>query len=217
MAMGVVGQKLGMMRFFDENGASIPVTVVEAKPNLVTQIKTKETDGYSAVQVAYGEQKQNRVTKPRIGHFSKANVEAAKGLKEFRVEETAYNVGQEIKVDIFSVGQQVDVVGISKGKGFAGAIKRHHFRTQDMTHGNSLSHRAPGSIGQNQTPGRVFKGKKMAGHLGSVQRTAQNLEVMKVDVERHLLLIKGAVPGAPGGNVIVNPSVKTKKPKSKES
>ncbi len=214
MAMGVVGQKLGMTRFFDENGVSIPVTVVEVKPNLVTQVKTQKIDGYSAIQIAYGEQKPNRVTKPRTGHFAKANVEAAKGLKEFRVDEASYNVGQEIKVDIFGEGQKVDVVGITKGKGFAGVVKRHHFRTQDMTHGNSLSHRAPGSIGQNQTPGRVFKGKKMAGHLGSVQRTAQNLEIVKVDLERHLLLIKGAVPGAPGGNVIVNPAVKAKTVKS---
>lgn len=213
MALGIVGRKCGMTRIFTEDGVSVPVTVIEAEPNRVTQIKTEQTDGYNAVQITCGSRRPNRVSKALAGHFAKAQVEAGRGLWEFRLDETEtsnLNLGAEIKVDIFTAGKKVDVSGISKGKGFAGVVKRHNFSMQDATHGNSLSHRAPGSIGQNQSPGRVFKGKKMAGHLGDAKCTTQNLEVMRVDVERNLLLIKGAVPGAPGGNVIVIPAVKAK-------
>jgi large subunit ribosomal protein L3 len=213
MTIGVVGRKVGMTRVFTDEGASLPVTVIEIEPNRVAQLKTLETDGYRAVQVTTGSRKASRVTKPAAGHFAKASVEAGRGLWEFRLndgegEELA--VAGEIKVDIFEAGQKVDISGVSIGKGFAGGVKRHNFRTQDATHGNSLSHRAPGSIGQCQTPGRVFKGKRMAGHMGDVKRTMQNLEVVRVDADRNLLLVKGAVPGAKGGNVVVRPAVKAR-------
>ena len=213
MTIGVVGRKVGMTRVFTDEGASLPVTVIEIEPNRVAQLKTLEADGYRAVQVTTGSRKASRVTKPAAGHFAKAGVEAGRGLWEFRLndgegEELA--VAGEIKVDIFEAGQKVDVSGVSIGKGFAGGVKRHNFRTQDATHGNSLSHRAPGSIGQCQTPGRVFKGKRMAGHMGDVKRTMQNLEVVRVDADRNLLLVKGAVPGAKGGNVVVRPAVKAR-------
>lgn len=213
MAIGIVGRKCGMTRVFTEGGASVPVTVVEAAPNRITQIKSLETDGYRAVQVTAGTRRPSRVTKPAAGHFAKAGVDAGRGLWEFRLrdgEGEDLQVGGEIKVDVFEVGQKVDVTGTSKGKGFAGTIKRHNFAAHDATHGNSLSHRTPGSIGMRQTPGRVFKGKPMAGHMGDVRRTEQNLEIVRVDVERNLILIRGAVPGAPGGDVLVRPSVKTR-------
>jgi len=211
MAIGIVGRKVGMTRIFTEAGVSIPVTVIEAEPNRVTQIRSEEVDGYRAVQVTAGERRASRVTKAMAGHFAKAGVEAGRGLWEFRLasgEGDELAAGGEVKVDIFAEGEYVDVRGTTKGKGFQGPVKRYNFRTQDATHGNSLSHRAPGSIGQRQTPGRVFKGKKMAGHMGDVQRTAQSLEVVRVDVERNLLLVKGAIPGAPGGDVIVTPAMK---------
>ena len=209
MTIGIVGRKSGMTRIFADDGASIPVTVIECQPNRITQIKTAETDGYSAVQVTAGSRKASRVSRPEAGHFAKANVEAGRGLWEFRVDSTeGFEVGGQIAADTFEAGQKVDVTGTSKGKGFQGGVKRWNFKMQDATHGNSISHRAPGSIGQNQTPGRVFKGKKMAGHMGSERVTAQNLEVVRVDVERNILLVKGAVPGAPGGDLIVNPAVK---------
>ena len=213
MTIGVVGRKVGMTRVFTDEGASLPVTVIEIEPNRVAQLKTLETDGYRAVQVTTGSRKASRVTKPAAGHFAKAGVEAGRGLWEFRLndgEGEELTVAGEIKVDIFEAGQKVDVSGVSIGKGFAGGVKRHNFRTQDATHGNSLSHRAPGSIGQCQTPGRVFKGKRMAGHMGDVKRTMQNLEVVRVDADRNLLLVKGAVPGAKGGNVVVRPAVKAR-------
>jgi large subunit ribosomal protein L3 len=213
MTIGVVGRKAGMTRVFTEEGASVPVTVIEVPPNKVTQLKSVETDGYRAVQITAGERKPSRVNKPMAGVYAKAGVEPGRGLWEFRLndgEGEDLQSGSAINVEIFSAGQKVDVTGTSIGKGYAGVIKRHHFSTQDMTHGNSLSHRAPGSIGQNQTPGRVFKGKKMAGHMGNVKRTAQNLEVVRVDAERNLLLIKGAVPGAKGSDVIVRSSVKAR-------
>jgi large subunit ribosomal protein L3 len=214
MTMGLVGRKCGMTRIFTDDGDSIPVTVIEAQPNRITQLKSLEQDGYRALQVSAGSRKASRVTKPRAGHFAAAKVEAGDLLTEFRLEdgeEGEFEPGNEIKVDLFQVGQKVDVIGTTIGKGFAGAVKRHHFATQDATHGNSLSHRAPGSIGQNQSPGRVFKGKKMAGHMGNVRRTVQNLEVIRVDAERNLLLIKGAVPGHSGGRVLVRPAIKTRK------
>ncbi|WP_038089296.1 50S ribosomal protein L3 [Acidihalobacter prosperus] len=213
MSIGLVGRKLGMTRVFTEAGESVPVTVIEAEPNRVTQVRTADVDGYEAVQVTAGERKASRVTKPMAGHFAKANVTAGRGLWESRAtaaELEGIEAGGEITVERFAEGQIVDVVGVSKGKGYAGVIKRHHFRGQDRTHGNSLSHRAPGSIGQNQTPGRVFKGKKMSGHLGNVRVTTQNLQVVRVDVERNLILVRGAVPGAVGGDVIVKPAVKQK-------
>jgi large subunit ribosomal protein L3 len=213
MAIGLVGRKVGMTRVFTEEGASVPVTVIEVEPNRVTQVRSTEVDGYWAVQVGVGARKPSRVTKPMAGHFAKAGVEAARALREHRLEEgegEALALGSEIRVDLFQVGQKVDVRGITKGRGFAGVVKRHNFRTQDATHGNSLSHRAPGSIGQNQTPGRVFKGKRMAGHMGDVQRSAQNLEVVRVDTERNLLLVRGAVPGARGGDLLVTPAAKSK-------
>ena len=201
-----------MMRLFVDEVASLPVTVVEVSPNRVVQRKTMEKDGYSAVQVTRGSRKPSRLSKQAQGHFAKAGVDAGDGLWEFRVDEAQLadlQVGLELSVDRFAPGAIVDVTGTSKGKGFAGAVKRHNFRTQDATHGNSLSHRAPGSIGQNQTPGRVFKGKKMSGHMGNVRSTVQNLEVVRVDAERHLLLIRGAVPGASGSTVVVRPAVKS--------
>lgn len=211
MAIGIVGRKVGMTRVFTEAGVSIPVTVIEAEPNRITQVRSEEVDGYRAVQVTAGVRRASRVTKPMAGHFAKAGVEAGRGLWEFRLndeEGSDLTAGGEIKVDIFADGQYVDVCGVTKGKGFQGPVKRYNFRTQDATHGNSRSHRAPGSIGQRQTPGRVFKGKKMAGHMGDVQRTAQSLELVRVDAERNLLLVKGSIPGAPGGDVIVTPAMK---------
>ena len=216
MAMGLVGRKCGMTRVFTDDGVSIPVTVIEAQPNQITQVKTVESDGYSALQVAAGSRKASRVSRPEAGHFAKAKVEAGDLMAEFRLdpadepEDGQFELGQEIKVDLFEEGQKVDVSGTTIGKGFAGTVKRHIFHMQDATHGNSLAHRAPGSIGQNQTPGRVFKGKKMSGHMGNVRRTAQNLEVVRVDAERNLLLIKGAVPGHSGGRVVVRPAVKAR-------
>lgn len=217
MTIGLVGRKCGMTRVFTDDGVSIPVTVIEAQPNQITQVKTVESDGYSALQVAAGSRKASHVSKSEAGHFAKAKVEAGDLMVEFRLdpadepEDGKFELGQEIKVDLFEEGQKVDVIGTTIGKGFAGTIKRHNFHMQDATHGNSLAHRAPGSIGQNQTPGRVFKGKKMAGHMGNVRRTAQNLEVVRVDAERNLLLIKGAVPGHSGGRVVVRPAVKASK------
>jgi large subunit ribosomal protein L3 len=210
MAIGIVGRKTGMTRIFTTDGKSVPVTVIEATPNRVTQVKTPENDGYRAVQVTAGERKSSRVNKPEAGHFSKAGVVAGRGLWEFRVAEgvESPDVGSEITVAAFEAGQKVDVTGRSRGKGFQGVVKRWNFRMQDATHGNSRSHRAPGSIGQNQSPGRVFKGKKMAGHMGDERVTVQTLEVVRVDAERNLLLIKGAIPGAPGADVIVRPAVK---------
>jgi large subunit ribosomal protein L3 len=213
MAIGVVGRKCGMTRVFTDAGESVPVTVIEVEPNRITQVKTASADGYEAVQVTVGSRRASRVTKPMAGHFAKGGVAAGRGLWEFRLEEPAgeeLGVGSEIKVDIFSEGQKVDVTGTSIGKGYAGVVKRHNFSTQDATHGNSLSHRAPGSIGQNQSPGRVFKGKKMSGHMGNKRRTVQNLDIVRVDAERNLLLIKGAVPGSKGGNVIVRGAIKAK-------
>ena len=209
MAIGIVGKKAGMTRVFTEAGQSVAVTVLQATPNRVSQVKTVDTDGYSAIQVTFGEKKASRVSKPESGHFAKASVEAGTGVVEFRTEEE-FSAGQELTVEQFEAGQKVDVTGTSKGKGFQGGVKRWNFRTQDATHGNSLSHRAPGSIGQCQTPGRVWKGKKMAGHMGSERCTTQSLEVVQVDVENNLLLIKGAVPGAPGSDVVIKPAVKTK-------
>ena len=211
MAIGLIGRKVGMTRIFTEDGVSIPVTVIEATPNRVTQLRTDETDGYTALQVTAGDKKANRVNKAAAGHFAKAGVEAGRGLWEFRLdgnEGEGIEVGSEITVEIFADTKMVDVVGTSKGKGFQGAIKRWNFSHQRNTHGNSLSHRAPGSIGQNQSPGKVFKGKKMAGQLGNKQVTTQSLEVVRVDVENSLILVKGAVPGATGGDVIVKPAVK---------
>ncbi len=213
MTMGLVGRKCGMTRVFTDEGISIPVTVIEAQPNRITQVKTVETDGYRALQVAAGARKASRVSKPAAGHFAAAKVEAGDLITEFRLNDAddgEFELGGELKVDLFEEGQKVDVIGTSIGKGYAGTVKRHNFRTQDATHGNSLAHRAPGSIGQNQTPGRVFKGKKMSGHMGNVRRTAQNLEVVRVDAERNVLLIKGAVPGHAGGKVIVRPAVKAR-------
>jgi large subunit ribosomal protein L3 len=213
MAIGMVGRKLGMTRVFTDEGISIPVTVIEALPNRVTQLRTTEVDGYEAIQVTTGARKASRVSKPEAGHFAKAGAEAGRGLWEFRLDagsDMELAVGSELSVDQFEDGQIIDVTGTSKGKGFAGVIKRHNFNSQDMTHGNSLSHRAPGSIGQNQTPGRVFKGKKMSGHMGDVRRTTQNLQVVRVDAEKSILLVKGAVPGSKGGDVIVRPAVKAR-------
>jgi len=213
MAIGLVGKKAGMTRVFTEEGESVPVTVVEVAPNRVTQVKNLETDGYRAFQVTIGARRASRVNKPSAGHFAKAGTEAGRGLWEFRLAEGEgedIEVGKQIGVDIFAAGQKVDVAGTTIGKGFGGVVKRHHFSMQDATHGNSLSHRAPGSIGQNQTPGRVFKGKRMAGHMGNVRRTTQNLEVVRVDAERNLLLVRGAVPGSRGGDVIITPAVKAR-------
>jgi len=214
MTMSLVGRKCGMTRVFTEDGVSIPVTVIEAQPNRITQVKTVETDGYRALQVVAGSRRASRVRKPAAGHFAAAKVEAGDLITEVRLDdadEGEFEKGNELKVDLFEEGQKVDVIGTTIGKGFAGAIKRWNFSMQDATHGNSLAHRAPGSIGQNQTPGRVFKGKKMAGHMGNVRRTVQNLEVVRIDAERNLLLIKGAVPGHRGGSVVVRPAIKTKK------
>jgi len=209
MAIGIVGKKAGMTRIFTEEGQSVAVTVVQVAPNRVTQVKNADSDGYSALQITFGEKKASRVNKAAAGHFAKANVQAGSGLIEFRTDE-ALNAGDELTVGQFEAGQKVDVTGSSKGKGFQGGIKRWNFTAQDATHGNSISHRAPGSIGQCQTPGRVWKGKKMAGHMGAEQVTTQNLEVVRVDAENNLLLIRGAVPGSTGSDVIVKPAVKAK-------
>ncbi len=212
MSIGLVGKKCGMSRIFTEAGESIPVTLIEATPNRITQVKTVETDGYTAIQVTAGTKRAGLVNKPQAGHYAKAKVEAGRGLWEFRVDAKDvgnYAVGGELKADeVFKTGQIVDVAGVSKGKGFQGTIKRWNFTMGDATHGNSLSHRAPGSIGQRQTPGRVFPGKKMSGHMGAANVSIMNLEVVKIDAERHLIAIRGAVPGAPGGNVIIRPASK---------
>jgi large subunit ribosomal protein L3 len=211
MTIGIVGRKSGMTRVFTDDGVSIPVSVIEVEPNRITQVKSVESDGYSAVQVTVGARRSSRVTKSEAGHFAKANVEAGRGVWELRNEaQEAFEVGATITVEAFSAGQLIDVTGTSKGKGFAGGIKRWNFGMQDATHGNSRSHRVLGSIGQCQSPGRVFKGKKMAGHLGAERVTVQNLEIVRVDAERNLLLVKGAIPGAPGGDVIVRPAVKAR-------
>ena len=209
MSLGLVGRKVGMTRIFSDDGVSTPVTVIEVEPNRISQIKTVETDGYTAVQIVTGARRASRVTKPMAGHYRKAGVEAGRGCWEFRVDSIdELELGAEIKVDLLEQGQIVDVVGISKGKGFQGGVKRHNYTMQDATHGNSLSHRSNGSIGQNQTPGRVFKGKKMSGHMGAVKCTTQNLEVVRIDTERNLVLIKGPVPGTKSGDVIIRPAVK---------
>ena len=210
MSLGLVGRKIGMTRIFADDGTSIPVTVVDVADNRVTQVKTPENDGYAAIQVAYGERRASRVNKPAAGHFAKAGVQAGSILKEFRLDNiNDFKDGDNLKVDaIFSEGQKVDVSGTSIGKGFQGGIKRHNFSSQRASHGNSVSHNAPGSIGQAQDPGRVFPGKRMAGHLGAEKVTQQGLTIVRVDVNRQLLLIKGAIPGAKGGNVIVKPSSK---------
>ena len=213
MAIGMIGRKIGMTRIFKEDGISIPVTVIEVEPNRVTQLKTVATDGYRALQVTTGKRRASRVNKPAAGHFAKAGVEAGRGLWEFRLNESEGEdiaLGSELTVNVFEAGQRVDVTGTTLGKGFAGTIKRHHFRGQRNSHGNSLSHRVPGSIGQNQTPGRVFKGKKMAGQLGAVRRCMQNLEVIQVDGDRNLLLVKGAVPGAKDGDLIIRPAIRAR-------
>ena len=213
MTIGVIGRKAGMTRLFTEAGETVPVTVIEVPPNRVSQVKSVETDGYRAVQVAFGARRASRLTKPLAGHYAKAGIEAGECLREFRLgdgEGADLVVGQEISVAIFEAGQQVDVRGVTKGRGFAGGVRRHNFRTQDATHGNSLSHRAPGSIGQNQTPGRVWKGKRMAGHMGAANRCQQSLEVVRVDTERNLLLVRGGVPGPAGGRLVVLPAVKQK-------
>ena len=213
MTIGIVGRKAGMTRIFQDDGVSVPVTVISVEPNRVTQVKTLEADGYRALQVTTGNRRASRVTRPQAGHFAKAGTEAGRGLWEFRLadgEGEDIGVGSELKVDLFEAGQTVDVSGTSIGKGFAGTVKRHNFHMQDATHGNSISHRAPGSIGQCQTPGRVFKGKKMSGHMGNVKRTTQNLEIVRVDAERNLLLVKGAVPGSKGGDVVIRPAVKAR-------
>ncbi len=211
MAIGLIGRKCGMTRIFTEDGVSLPVTVIEVTPNRVTQIKAIDNDGYRALQVTTGTRRAKLLNKPQAGHFAKAHVDAGRGLWEFRLgadEGADLEVGSELKVDRFTAGQKLDARGCSIGKGFAGVVKRYNFHMQDATHGNSLAHRAPGSIGQNQTPGRVFKGKKMSGHMGNVMRTAQNLEVVRIDEERNLILLKGAVPGPRGGDVILSPAVK---------
>ncbi len=213
MAIGLVGRKCGMTRIFTEDGVSLPVTVIEVMPNRVTQIKNIDNDGYRALQVTTGARRAKLLNKPRAGHFAKAHVDAGRGLWEFRLEADEgadLQVGSELKVDRFAAGQMLDARGCTIGKGFAGVVKRYNFHMQDATHGNSLSHRAPGSIGQNQSPGRVFKGKKMSGHMGNVMRTAQNLEVVRIDEERNLILLKGAVPGPKGGDVVLSPAVKAR-------
>ena len=211
MAIGLIGRKCGMTRIFTEDGAAIPVSVVHVEPNTVVQVKSVETDGYRAIQVTTGFKKRSRLSKPMAGHYAKAGVEAGRGLWEFRIEDgdkVEFTVGNQLNVDLFTAGQYVDVRGVSIGKGFQGVIKRHNFRMQDATHGNSRSHRAPGSIGQNQTPGRVMKGKKMAGHMGAEQVTVQSLKLCAINKEKSLLLIKGAIPGSKGSDVIVRPAEK---------
>lgn len=217
MTIGLLGKKCGMTRIFKDTGEVIPVTVIHVEPNRITQIKTEETDGYNALQVTIGKRRATRVNQPMSGHYAKAGVEPGMGLWEFALEEgdtlEGFELGSELTLDLFSEGQFVDVAGMTKGKGFAGAVKRHNFRTQDATHGNSLSHRAPGSIGQNQTPGRVFKGKKMAGRMGNKRRTVQNLEIVKIDKEKNVLLVKGSVAGAPSGVLMIIPASKKAKGK----
>ena len=213
MPIGLVGRKAGMTRVFTDMGESVPVTVVVVEPNRVTRVKTQESDGYRAVQLTAGTRKLSRVPKPQAGHLAKHGVEAGEGLWEFRLDDGEGDElapGHSLNVTAFDIGQKVDATGTSIGKGYAGVVKRHNFRTQDATHGNSLAHRAPGSIGQNQTPGRVFKGKRMAGHMGNVRRTAQNLEIVRIDEARNSLLIKGAIPGPKGGRVIVRPAAKSR-------
>ena len=212
MTIGLVGRKSGMTRVFTEDGISIPVSVVEVEPNRITQIKTCESDGYDAIQVTAGSRKANRVNKSLEGLFSKAETGVGRGLWELRLNhsEKDLEIGSELTVDIFEAGQKIDVTGQSKGKGFQGGVKRWNFSMQDATHGNSISHRSNGSIGQCQTPGRVFKGKKMSGHMGAEQVTVQNLEVVRVDSERNMILVKGAIPGAPGGDIILKPAIKLK-------
>ena len=220
MSIGLVGRKVGMTRIFTDDGVTLPVTVLDVSDNRVTQIKTAEKDGYAAVQVAFGKRRASRVLKPLAGHLAKAGVEAGQVLKEFRAkaEELAnLKPGTKIGVDIFKVGQRVDVQGVTIGKGFAGVIKRHHFGGQNASHGNSISHRVPGSTGQNQSPAHVFKGKRMPGHLGDAKRTISGLEVLRIDAERQLLLVKGSVPGANGGDVVVRPAAKFYKPKVKQA
>jgi large subunit ribosomal protein L3 len=212
MKIGLIGRKRGMTRVFTDEGDSVPVTVIEVDPNRITRVKSEEVDGYRSIQVTFGQRRASLLNRPEAGHFAKVGVEAGEGLWELRLsagEGEGLETGAELKVDMFEAGERVDVTGTSKGKGFAGTVKRHNFRMQDATHGNSVSHRAPGSIGQNQSPGRVFKGKRMAGHMGDERVTTQNLEIVRVDAERNLLLIKGAVPGAPGGTVMVRPAVKS--------
>lgn len=213
MSLGLIGRKIGMTRIFTENGDSLPVTVIEVSNNRVTQIKNTEIDGYSAIQLAFGKKKANRVTKSAAGHYAKASVEAGSVLREFRVDKDddyleSLRTGAVIEINIFKVGQKVDVSGVTIGKGYAGAIKRHHFSSNRASHGNSKAHNKPGSIGMAQDPGRIFPGKRMSGHMGNVKRTIQNLEILRIDGERSLLLIKGAIPGSKGQNVIVRPSVK---------
>lgn len=213
MSLGLIGRKVGMTRIFTDEGESVPVTVLEVVPNRVTQIKTAASDGYTSLQVAYGERRASRIGKALTGHYAKAGVSAGAGIKEFPVSDdvlTNYAVGGQVTVELFQAGQLVDVTGTSIGKGFAGAIKRHNFASNRASHGNSRSHNVPGSIGMAQDPGRVFPGKRMPGHLGAVKTTVQNLEIVRVDAERNLLLIKGAVPGSKGGDVVVRPSVKVK-------
>lgn len=213
MSLGLVGRKCGMTRIYTDDGVAVPVSVVQVEPNRIVQVKTLDVDGYRAIQVTTGERKRSRMTRPEAGHFGKASVDAGRGLWEFRLEEAdqaEYTVGNELGVDVFSAGQFVDVRGVSIGKGFAGVIKRYNFRTQDATHGNSLSHRAPGSIGQNQTPGRVFKGKKMAGHMGHDNVTVHNLKIHSINQEKSLLFITGAIPGHKNSDVIVKPAIKKK-------
>lgn len=213
MSLGLIGRKIGMTRIFTENGESLPVTVIEVSNNRVTQIKNTEIDGYTAVQLAFGKKKANRVHKSLVGHFSKASVEAGCVLREFRVDKDDHleslRTGAVIEINIFKVGQKVDVSGVTIGKGYAGVIKRHHFSSNRASHGNSKAHNKPGSIGMAQDPGRIFPGKRMSGHMGNVKRTIQNLEILRIDSERSLLLIKGGIPGSKGQNVIVRPSVKT--------
>lgn len=211
MPIGIIGRKRGMTRVFTEQGVSVPVTVIEVEPNRVTRVKTPESDGYRALQLTTGTRRARRVTKAEAGHFAKAGTEAGRGVWEFRLAEdegAELEAGGVLGVGVFQAGQKIDARGRTIGKGYAGVVKRHHFRTQDASHGNSLAHRAPGSIGQNQTPGRVFKGKRMAGHMGNARRCVQNLEVVRVDEERNLILVKGAVPGPRGGDVVLSPSVK---------
>ena len=213
MTIGIIGRKEGMTRIMQDDGVAVPVTVLSVEPNRVTQVKTLENDGYRALQVTTGTRRASRVTRPMAGHFAKAGTEAGRNLWEFRLDDGEGEdiaAGSEIRVEMFEAGQKVDVTGTSIGKGFAGVIKRYNFSMQDATHGNSLSHRAPGSIGQCQTPGRVLKGKKMSGHMGNVRRSTQNIEVVRVDAERNLLLVKGAVPGSWGGDVIIRPAVKAR-------
>lgn len=214
MSLGLIGQKYGMTRIFTEGGDSIPVTVIFIDSNRVIQVKTRKTDGYSALQVTAGIQSASRLVKPLVGHYAKAHVEAGRGLWEFKLNDGEVGEivpGYELSVNIFEVGQKIDITGVTKGKGFAGTIKRHHFRSQDATHGNSLAHRVPGSVGMNQSPGRVFKGKKMAGQLGNVRRTVQNQAIIRIDEGRNLLFVKGAVPGAIGSRVMIRKSVKGRK------